>query len=192
MIMRAGESSLILLCGFLILSSHYRFNGRDGLAQRREFDVVLFGPTGVDGVMAAAHLMQIYPPGSISWAMAGRYSNHSACPRDPPSRPPPRRSVERMARVRDQINASYPMQFIVADALDRGSVDLMVARTRAVLTTVGPFQVLGGPLVAAAAAAGTDYVDIGADPAWICVELLRPSFPWNTYGIPCYSYEPSA
>ena len=35
------------------------------------------------------------------------------------------------------------------------------------LTTVGPYQLYGSPLVAACAAAGTDYVDLCGEPAWM-------------------------
>jgi short subunit dehydrogenase-like uncharacterized protein len=43
----------------------------------------------------------------------------------------------------------------------------MVQRTKAVLTTVGPYQLYGSDLVAACAQAGTDYLDLCGEPAWM-------------------------
>jgi len=43
----------------------------------------------------------------------------------------------------------------------------MVARTKVVLTTVGPYQLYGSELVAACAVGGTDYVDLCGEPAWM-------------------------
>jgi short subunit dehydrogenase-like uncharacterized protein len=43
----------------------------------------------------------------------------------------------------------------------------MVARTKAVITTVGPYQLYGSDLVAACAEAGTDYLDLCGEPAWM-------------------------
>jgi short subunit dehydrogenase-like uncharacterized protein len=43
----------------------------------------------------------------------------------------------------------------------------MCHRTRVVLTTVGPYQIYGGELVAACARSGTDYADLCGEPAWM-------------------------
>jgi short subunit dehydrogenase-like uncharacterized protein len=42
-----------------------------------------------------------------------------------------------------------------------------MARTRLVLSTVGPYQLYGSDLVAACAAHGVDYVDLCGEPAWM-------------------------
>ncbi len=38
---------------------------------------------------------------------------------------------------------------------------------RVVLTTVGPYQLYGEPLLAACVAAGTDYADLCGEPVWM-------------------------
>jgi short subunit dehydrogenase-like uncharacterized protein len=43
----------------------------------------------------------------------------------------------------------------------------MAERTRAVITTVGPYQLYGEALVKACVEAGTDYVDLSGEPAWM-------------------------
>jgi short subunit dehydrogenase-like uncharacterized protein len=54
---------------------------------------------------------------------------------------------------------------IVADAADPASLEAMVKpATKCVITTVGPYQLYGEPLLAACAAAGTDYLDLSGEP----------------------------
>ena len=43
----------------------------------------------------------------------------------------------------------------------------VASRTRVVITTVGPYVEHGGPLVAACAEAGTDYVDLTGEPEFV-------------------------
>ena len=45
--------------------------------------------------------------------------------------------------------------------------------TRVVITTVGPYILYGEPLVAACAAAGTDYVDLTGEPEFVDRMWLR-------------------
>jgi len=112
----------------------------------REFDVVVFGATGFTGRLVAEYLAAEH--GAISWAMAGR-------------------SAAKLAEVRDLIGAPADTPLIVADSADDASLAAMAARTRAVITTVGPYQLFGEPLVKACIAAGTDYVDLCGEPAWM-------------------------
>ena len=112
----------------------------------REFDVVVFGATGFTGRLVAEYLAAEH--GAISWAMAGR-------------------SESKLAEVRDLIRAPADTPLIVADSADGPSLAAMAARTRAVITTVGPYQLYGEPLVKACIAAGTDYVDLCGEPAWM-------------------------
>jgi short subunit dehydrogenase-like uncharacterized protein len=48
----------------------------------------------------------------------------------------------------------------------------MVARGKAILTTVGPYQLYGSDLVAACAAAGTDYLDLSGEPTWMAEMIV--------------------
>ena len=114
-----------------------------------EFDIIVYGATGFTGRLVAEYLAQRYGVGGeIKWAMAGR-------------------SADKLAQVRDEIGAPANTPLVVADADDAASLDAMVARTRAVLTTVGPYQLYGDALVAACAASGTDYLDLCGEPAWM-------------------------
>ena len=116
----------------------------------RELDIVVYGATGYTGRLVAEYLAHHYAArgDSPKWAMAGR-------------------SEDKLRQVRDEIGAAAVTPLIVADADDPMSLTAMAERTRVVLTTVGPYQLYGEPLVAACAAAGTDYADLCGEPAWM-------------------------
>ena len=54
-----------------------------------------------------------------------------------------------------------------ADAADAAALAEVAEATRVVITTVGPYALHGEPLVAACAAAGTDYVDLTGEPEFV-------------------------
>lgn len=114
-----------------------------------KFDIVVYGASGFTGKLVAEYLAAQYGPGSgLTWAMAGR-------------------SRDKLATVRDEIGAPKDTPLIEADASDPGSLKAMVEQARAILTTVGPYQLYGSELVAACAASGTDYLDLCGEPAWM-------------------------
>ncbi|EGP09028.1 saccharopine dehydrogenase [Bradyrhizobiaceae bacterium SG-6C] len=114
-----------------------------------KFDIVVYGASGFTGKLVAEYLAAQYGPGSgLSWAMAGR-------------------SRDKLAAVRDEIGAPKDTPLIETDASDPASLKAMVEQARAILTTVGPYQLYGSELVAACAASGTDYLDLCGEPAWM-------------------------
>ncbi|MDF9717670.1 saccharopine dehydrogenase NADP-binding domain-containing protein [Nocardioides sp. ChNu-153] len=121
----------------------------------RELDLVVLGATGFTGRLTAAYLAR-HAPADLRWALAGRNEG-------------------RLAAVRDGLpegSAAAP-ELVVADSSDAASLRAMAERTRLVLTTVGPFLRYGEPLVAACAAAGTDYVDSTGEPEFVDDVWLR-------------------
>jgi len=118
--------------------------------EQREFDIVVYGASGYTGRLVAEYLATHYArrPDAPKWAMAGR-------------------DLAKLEGVRDLIGASADTPLVVADAADPMSLTALAERTRVVLTTVGPYQLYGAPLVAACAAAGTDYADLCGEPAWM-------------------------
>ncbi len=113
----------------------------------KEFDIVVHGSTGFTGRLVIEYLLALADP-SIRWAMGGR-------------------SADKLADVRDEVGAPKNTPLIVTDASDPASLAALMARTRLVLTTVGPYQLYGNELVAACAGAGVDYVDLCGEPAWM-------------------------
>jgi short subunit dehydrogenase-like uncharacterized protein len=114
-----------------------------------KFDIVVYGATGFTGQLVAEYLAAHYKgDANLKWAMAGR-------------------SKDKLATVRDAIGAPADTPLIVADASDPASLKAMVAQTKSVITTVGPYQLYGSDLVAACAAAGVDYFDLSGEPVWM-------------------------
>ncbi|WP_435768471.1 saccharopine dehydrogenase family protein [Nocardioides sp. SYSU DS0651] len=117
----------------------------------RPYDVVLFGATGFTGGLTADYLAE-HGPADLRWALAGR-------------------SQQKLEKVRDRLAGSNPalaeLPLLVADASDADALADVARATRVVATTVGPYLEYGGPLVAACAAAGTDYVDLTGEPEFV-------------------------
>jgi len=123
------------------------------MTERAEFDVVIYGATGFTGQLVVEYMAARYPANGsnssgVRWAMAGR-------------------SAEKLEQVRAAMGAPADTPLITADAADPASLAAMAGRANCVLTTVGPYTLYGEPLVAACAAAGTDYVDLSGEVLWM-------------------------
>lgn len=119
------------------------------MAANRDFDVIVWGASGFTGRLVAEYMSRHHPHGGpVRWAMGGR-------------------SAQKLAAVRDEIGADPATPLVTADSDDAASIAALAAQARVILTTVGPYQLYGESLVAACAAAGTDYVDLCGEPAWM-------------------------
>ncbi|AEB46649.1 saccharopine dehydrogenase (NAD(+), L-glutamate-forming) [Micromonospora maris AB-18-032] len=128
-----------------------------GMTAERAYDIVLFGATGFTGGLTADYLARHAPPG-LRWAIAGR-------------------NPDKLATVRDRLAAVDPalaeLPLLTADVTDPDSLRAVAAATRVVASTVGPYIRHGDPLVAACAAAGTDYLDITGEPEFVDLMYVR-------------------
>lgn len=119
------------------------------MTESTNFDIVIFGATGYTGRLVAEHFARCLPSdGPVRWALAGR-------------------SLDRLKAVLREVGAPSGVGLIVADAADPSSLRAMVARTRLVISTTGPYQYHGTELVAACAQSGTDYLDLCGEPLWM-------------------------
>jgi short subunit dehydrogenase-like uncharacterized protein len=79
--------------------------------------------------------------------------------------------------VRDRLTEIDPSAgdrpLLVADVGDPASIRSLADSAKVVITTVGPYIHYGEPLVAACAAAGTDYVDLTGEPEFVDLMWLR-------------------
>lgn len=117
------------------------------MSETREYDIVLYGATGFVGKLTAEYLARA--GGGTRIALAGR-------------------STDRLLAIRETLGPSaqsWPV--LTADASSPSTLDAMAAQTRVVVTTVGPYSRYGLPLVAACAAAGTDYADLTGEPPFV-------------------------
>ena len=117
----------------------------------RDHDIVIFGATGFTGELTAAYLAAHAPDG-LRWALAGR-------------NPAKLEEVRtRLARI-DPALADLPL--LHADSTDDASLRAVAESARVVVSTVGPYLLYGEPLVAACAAAGTDYLDLTGETEFV-------------------------
>lgn len=117
----------------------------------RRLDIVMFGATGFTGGLTAEYLAR-HAGANVRWALAGR-------------------NLDKLAAVRKRLiainSACKTLELIQADVGDAESIRNVAESTAVVITTVGPYLNFGEPLVAACAAAGTDYVDLTGEPEFV-------------------------
>lgn len=114
-----------------------------------QFDVVIYGATGYTGQLVAQYMHEQYGANEeISWAIAGR-------------------NATKLEAVKTELGLADSIPIIVADSDDKQALEEMVARTKVVLTTVGPYQLYGNTLIKTCVALGKDYVDLCGEPAWM-------------------------
>jgi len=113
----------------------------------QEFDIVIFGATSFVGDILTGYMNDTYgSKGDVKWAIAGR-------------------SEAKLNAVKDKHNAK-DIPHIIADASNEQQLKDMVAQTRVVVSTVGPYALYGEPLVKVCAETGTDYCDLTGEVQW--------------------------
>lgn len=112
-----------------------------------DFDVILFGPTGVTGREVARHLARRAPALGLSWAVAGR-------------------SEARIATVLEGLDRA-PDAVLHADVEDPESIDAMAASGTVIANLVGPYARYGEPVYAACVRHGTHQLDLSGETDWV-------------------------
>ena len=116
-------------------------------------DIVVFGATGFTGKLTAQYLAGALPEGA-SWALAGR-------------------NRAKLEAVAADLDGAVAPELVEADVTDEASLRAVAESARVAITTVGPYLKHGDPLVAACAAAGTDYVDLTGEPEFVDRSYVR-------------------
>ena len=106
----------------------------------RDFDVVVFGATGITGRQVAAYLAERSAETGGRWAAAGR---------DP----------AKVEKVLGEVGVTAP-EVIVANVNHPSSLAAMASLTRVVLNLCGPYTLHGQPVIEACVANGAHYVDL--------------------------------
>ena len=117
----------------------------------KDFDLVVFGATSFVGRILCRYLLDTRsaeaPP--LRWAIAAR-------------------SAARLEELKRELGeGAESLPTLVADAADEAALRALVARTRVVISTVGPYALYGEPLVKVCAETGTDYCDLTGEVQWI-------------------------
>lgn len=118
----------------------------------RQYDLVVWGATGVAGRLVAEHLTQEYTPSDLSLALGGRNRDRLD-------------SLE--AELVDGSDGWDDIPVALGDATEPESLQEIAHSTRVVCTTVGPYTTYGTPMVEACVEAGTDYCDLTGEVNWI-------------------------
>lgn len=144
--------------------------------RRRTFDLVLYGATGFVGRQTVAYLAahtRIHG-GGPRWALAGR-------------------NADKLAQVRRAAGpGAAQAAIVVADAGDARALASLARNAVVVLSTAGPFDLLGSPLVAACVEHGTHYVDITGETPWVRELIARhhaQAAQQGTRIVPCCGFD---
>ncbi|HZF51761.1 MAG TPA: saccharopine dehydrogenase NADP-binding domain-containing protein [Polyangiaceae bacterium] len=119
---------------------------------KTDLELIVWGATGFTGRLVAEHLARTQDAHRARWALAGR-------------------DRDKLEQIRGSLASLHPscaeLPILLGDARDAASLDALVARTRVILTAVGPYSRYGSALVAACARSGTDYCDLTGEVHWM-------------------------
>lgn len=118
----------------------------------RALDLVVYGATGFTGGLVAEYLANNNDIKPDRWAIAGRNDAKLEAVK---------------ARLVDLNPACKDVTIIAADSDDIESLSTMTSQTRALVTTVGPYDLHGEPLVKACLESDCHYLDITGEPAFV-------------------------
>ncbi|QSG10391.1 saccharopine dehydrogenase family protein [Halapricum desulfuricans] len=117
----------------------------------RQYDIVVWGATGVAGRLVAEYLTEQYDPSAVTLAIGGRNETR----------------LKALAADLAEGTEWTDVPIILGDATDPASLRELAASTAVVCTTVGPYTTYGTLLVEACIGAGTDYCDLTGEVNWI-------------------------
>lgn len=112
-----------------------------------DFDIIVYGATSFVGQILTRYMHEQFSDGSIKWAIAGR-------------------SQSKLDALSKEIGLS-DVEMLIADAGDEAALTALCARTKVVISTVGPYALYGDTLVKVCAESGTHYCDLTGEPQWI-------------------------
>ena len=116
----------------------------------KPYDLVAFGAASFVGKLLCRYLTHEFGfDGRLKWAAAGRSQS----------------KLEALRSSLGEAAAALPIE--IADAADEAALAAICYKTRAVVSTVGPYAFYGEPLVKVCAATGTDYCDLTGEVPWI-------------------------
>mmetsp|Transcript_8843 Transcript_8843/g.39198 ORF Transcript_8843/g.39198 Transcript_8843/m.39198 type:complete len:426 (-) Transcript_8843:445-1722(-) len=116
----------------------------------KQYDLLIYGASGSVGKKVAEYLFRNARPG-LKWAIAGR------------SRGKLEQIIEEL-RGTVEGGESVDVGIVVGSG---DSIDEVAKAAKVVMTTVGPYEVLGEPLVKACVEHNADYLDINGEPQFM-------------------------
>lgn len=124
--------------------------------ENREFDIVVFGATGVTGQYVFEELAPVAKKENIKFALAGRSEKKL-------------KSVIEESKKYLQSNGETidDVPIILADVNDENSLLEMCKKTKLVMNCVGPYNLYGEPVVKACITVGTHHLDVSGEPKFL-------------------------
>jgi len=119
------------------------------LPTKRDYDLVLYGATGFTGKLAASYLARNYA-GKIKWAIAGRRGQ----------------ALEEVRRDLLKTTPDLQVDILIGDSSAPDTLKPIITNTKVIISTVGPFDIYGSPIVGLCATYGTHYCDITGETNW--------------------------
>ena len=112
-------------------------------------DIVIYGATSFVGQIITHYMAEEYGFDNLRWAIAGR-------------------SMAKLVDLKQSLGSSAEnLLMLTADANDLAALTTLCHSTQVILSTVGPYDLYGEPLVKACCQTGTDYCDLTGEMHWI-------------------------
>ena len=109
----------------------------------RKYDLIVWGASGFTGQLVSDYVSQNYP--NLKLAIAGRNQ----------------RKLEQISK-----SLGLKAEIVIADLENESNLDAMCQQTRVLISTAGPFAIIGTPIVAACVRNRTHYCDITGEGQW--------------------------
>lgn len=118
---------------------------------QRKYDIIIYGATGFTGQLVVEYFANNVDFNKVKWAIAGR-------------------DLTKILSVKNKLLVNFPellnLDHIIADTDDPDTLEALAKSTKLVITTVGPYQLHGEPIVKACVEAGTHCLDLTGEPKY--------------------------
>jgi len=125
-----------------------------GYSKNKKYDVIVWGASGFTGSKVSEYLLSNYgaSPKDFKWAIGGRSE----------------KKLNDLKNALQEYSADAgDIPIVLGDSSDKESLKNLVEQTKVILTTVGPYQKYGQPLVEACVEGGIGYCDLTGETFWI-------------------------
>jgi short subunit dehydrogenase-like uncharacterized protein len=117
--------------------------------KKNQYDIIIFGATSFVGKIICEYMIQQFSNDEVSWVLAGRCE-------------------QKLMQLKDSLgDKAKDLPVIIADASDLTGLKAMCKQAKVIMSTVGPYDLYGEPLIQACVETGTDYCDLTGEPHWI-------------------------
>ncbi|XP_067138190.1 saccharopine dehydrogenase-like oxidoreductase [Centruroides vittatus] len=122
----------------------------------REFDIVVFGATGITGKYVFEELARVAKQENIKYALAARSENKLKA------------TIEESKKyIQSEGETIDDVPIIIADINDENSIIEMCKRTKVILNCAGPYIFHGEIVIKSCIAAGTHHIDVSAESIYL-------------------------